>query len=223
MTKQEPTDKLAPVYNALLAFYGRPVWHPREEPLPELILTVLSQHTSDRNSFMAFEHLRSRYPRWEDVMNAPEQNLANTIRCGGLANTKAVRIKEILDLVLERTGGFDLGFLRDLPLEDAKEWLKSLPGVGPKTAAVVLSFSLGRPAFPIDTHIYRVLTRVGLIPPKMSADKAHGLVEGMLRPEQVYPFHMNTIRLGREICHAQKPEHELCPLRPYCDHYNRSK
>lgn len=212
--------KIQGVYEALVRRYGLQVWEPREKPLDELILTVLSQHTSDLNSGQAFRNLRHRFKTWEEVRDAAEAELADTIRSGGLANTKARRIKDVLQLIWEQRGDFDLDFLASLPLQDAKRWLMSLPGVGPKTAAVVLSFSLGRPAMPVDTHIYRVSRRVGLIGPKVSADKAHEILEGLLEPEQIYSFHLNMIRHGREVCKAQHPLHDVCVLAPYCDYLN---
>ncbi|MCL5256972.1 MAG: endonuclease III [Chloroflexi bacterium] len=213
--------KIQAVYEALERCYGHQVWKAREKPLDELILTVLSQHTSDQNSGQAFESLRKRFRTWEEVRDADEEELADAIRSGGLANIKARRIKDILRLIWEERGDFDLGSLASLPLDEAKSWLTALPGVGPKTAAVVLLFSLGRPAMPVDTHVYRVSRRVGLIGPKVSADLAHEILEGLLEPRQVYSFHLNMIRLGREVCKAQRPRHEVCVLAPYCDYLNQ--
>jgi endonuclease-3 len=188
----------------------------RTDPLEELILTVLSQHTSDLNAGRAFEALRDAFPAWEDVVRAERERVADVIRSGGLANTKAPRIQQILREIRERQGRYDLSFLRRRTDEEAREYLTSLPGVGPKTAAVVMSFSLGRAAMPVDTHVHRVSGRLGLIPPKTSADKAHRLLEDLVPPELRTSLHVGLIRLGREICKAGRPRCEECPLVDLC-------
>jgi endonuclease III len=188
----------------------------RTDPLEELILTVLSQHTSDLNAGRAFEALRDAFPAWEEVVGAKPQRVADVIRSGGLANTKAPRIQQILREIRERRGRYDLSFLRRRTDEEAREYLTSLPGVGPKTAAVVMSFSLGRAAMPVDTHVHRVSGRLGLIPPKTSADKAHRLLEDLVPPELRTSLHVGLIRLGREICKAGRPRCEECPLVDLC-------
>jgi endonuclease-3 len=188
----------------------------RTDPLEELILTVLSQHTSDLNAGRAFEALRDAFPTWEDVVQAKLERVADVIRSGGLANTKAPRIQQILREIRERQGRYDLSFLRRRTDEEAREYLTSLPGVGPKTAAVVMSFSLGRAAMPVDTHVHRVSGRLGLIPAKTSADKAHRLLEDLVPPELRTSLHVGLIRLGREICKAGRPRCEECPLVDLC-------
>jgi endonuclease-3 len=188
----------------------------RTDPLEELILTVLSQHTSDLNAGRAFEALRDAFPSWEDVVRAKPERVADVIRSGGLANTKAPRIQQILREIRERQGRYDLSFLRRRTDEEAREYLTSLPGVGPKTAAVVMSFSLGRAAMPVDTHVHRVSGRLGLIPPKTSADKAHRLLEDLVLPELRTSLHVGLIQLGREICKAGRPRCEECPLVDLC-------
>ena len=188
----------------------------RTDPLEELILTVLSQHTSDLNAGRAFEALRDAFPAWEDVVRAEPERVADVIRSGGLANTKAPRIQQILREIRERQGRYDLSFLRRRTDEEAREYLTSLPGVGPKTAAVVMSFSLGRAAMPVDTHVHRVSGRLGLIPPKTSAGKAHRLLEDLVPPELRTSLHVGLIRLGREICKAGRPRCEECPLVDLC-------
>jgi endonuclease-3 len=188
----------------------------RTDPLEELILTVLSQHTSDLNAGRAFEALRDAFPSWEDVVRANPERVADVIRSGGLANTKAPRIQQILREIRERQGRYDLSFLRRRTDEEAREYLTSLPGVGPKTAAVVMSFSLGRAAMPVDTHVHRVSGRLGLIPPKTSADKAHRLLEDLVPPELRTSLHVGLIQLGREICKAGRPRCEECPLVDLC-------
>lgn len=160
--------------------------------------------------------LLMRFPTWHEVMEAPESVLADTISVGGLANRKAPRIKAALAEVLRRCRGFDLGFLRGLSVAEAKAWLRSLPGVGPKTAACVLLFALGMPAMPVDTHVHRVARRLGLVPAGASAEKAHDLLEAMLAPDEVYPFHVLLIKHGRRLCRAQRPLCPQCPLLADC-------
>ncbi len=196
--------------------YGSPPRRPRRDPMSELVLTVLSQNTSDTNSGRAFAQLLSTFPDWRSVMAADQRQLEAAIQPGGLAPTKTPRIQAILTEVWHRRGSFDLSFLADLPLEEARGWLRSLPGVGPKTAACVLLFSLGRPALPVDTHVHRVAKRLGLVSAKTSAEKAHSLLEAILRPEEIYPFHINLIRHGRRTCLAQRPRCRSCVLRHRC-------
>lgn len=196
--------------------YGEFVHRHHRDGVSELVLTVLSQNTSDTNSGRAFHRLLDRYAIWDEVRTAPLPDLVETIRPGGLAEQKAPRIQAILEEVRARTGGYNLDFLADLPLPEAKAWLRSLPGVGPKTAACVLLFALGRPALPVDTHVHRVAGRLGLIPPKLPAEAAHERLEGMLWPEQVYPFHVGLIKHGRWTCKAQRPECARCVLRHGC-------
>ena len=188
--------------------YGELRWRPRSDSMSELVRTILSQNTSDTNSGRAFSRLVARFPTWESLLGADPTAIAEAIRVGGLAGVKAPRIKAIVEEVWARLGSFDLPFLAEMPLEEAKAWLRSLPGVGPKTAACVLLFALGRPALPVDTHVYRVAKRLGLVPPRVGAEEAHGLLEGILAPDEVYPFHMSLIQHGRRICKAQRP---LCP------------
>ncbi|MEX2376686.1 MAG: endonuclease III, partial [Dehalococcoidia bacterium] len=193
------------IMERLAAIYGPVVWEPRYNALDELIFTVLTQHTSDLNAERAFESLRSRMPTWMDVIEADATEVADAIRHGGLANQKSVRIQQILAAILERHGRLELEFLGDLPLGEAKAWLRDLPGVGPKTTAVVLSFSLGMPAMPVDTHIHRVAKRLGLITLKTSADDAHDVLENLVPPEDRFVFHVLLITHGRRICKAPRP------------------
>jgi endonuclease-3 len=200
----------------LMKRYG-PLEPPRRtDPLDELILTVQSQHTSDLNAERAFAALRAAFPTWDDVVRARSERVADVIRSGGLANTKAVRIQAILREIREREGRYDLSFLSGRPDDEVREYLMSLPGVGPKTAAVVMSFSLGRDSIPVDTHVHRVSGRLGLIPPKTSADKAHVILEDLIPPELRTSMHVGLIRLGREICKAGRPRCEECPLVDLC-------
>jgi endonuclease-3 len=197
-------------------YYGRAPARPSGDPMTELVLTLLSQHTSDHNSGRAFHRLIERFPTWEAVLAAPTLEVEEAIRPGGLAPTKAPRLQELLAAVRERAPGFDLGVLERLPLAEAKAWLRGLPGVGPKTAACVLLFALGRPALPVDTHVDRVSRRLGLVAPKVSTDKAHEILEAQLAPDEVYAFHVDLIQHGRRTCHARAPLCTTCPLLARC-------
>ncbi|MBU2008672.1 MAG: endonuclease III [Chloroflexi bacterium] len=191
----------------------------RFDPLTELVLTVLSQNTSDRNSHPAFEALKRRFASWEEMAGASEVEIARPIRQGGLARIKASRLKAILQEIERRRGRPDLEFLRALPTAEARAWLRSLPGVGPKTAAVVLLFSLGKPALPVDTHVHRVAVRLGLLPPGTGREKAHELLEAIVPPAGFYPFHLYLLEHGRRICRARKPRCPLCPVNSICPSY----
>jgi endonuclease-3 len=194
-----------------------PLAPPRSsDPLEELVLTVLSQHTSDVNAARAFASLRARLPTWEAVACARPATIADAIRSGGLANVKAPRIRSILREIHDREGRYDLSFLREMSDGEAARYLSSLNGVGPKTAAIVLAFSLGRNALAVDTHVHRVARRLGLIPPNVSAERAHVLLEELVPPELRVPMHVGLIRLGREVCKAARPRCEVCPLNDVC-------
>lgn len=190
---------------------------PRLDPLDELVTTVLSQHTSDVNTARAFAGLKARFPRWEDVVRAPARRVADSIRSGGLADQKAPRIQAILREVERREGALSLERLNDLPDDEVEDYLRSLPGVGPKTAACVLVFSMGRDAFPVDTHVHRVTRRLGWIPPKASADKAHALLKDAVPPELRYELHLRLITHGRTICNARLPRCSDCVLLELCE------
>ena len=225
----------------LAAYYGRPVWQRRLDPTSELILTILTQNSADTNAEVAFEALRQRYPSggvvqahnpgagwggvglpdgaapdWEAVENAPLPELVDTIRPGGLANQKAPRIQAALRRIREERGDYSLEFLGDMSALDARDWLTGIDGIGKKTASVLLLFSFGLPLMPVDRHVERVAQRVGLIGPRTSADDAHDLFLGMLEPDQMYEAHVNLIQHGRKLCHAQRPECAICPIRPRC-------
>lgn len=206
------THTPAEVLELLVPVYGRPVPQPSHDPLSELILTVLSQNTADTNSGRAFVQLLRRYPTWDAIADAPPEEVVATIQFGGLAQQKAPRIQSILRAVRERSPTFDLSFLESMPLEEARAWLRALPGVGPKTAACVLLFALAMPALPVDTHVERVSKRLALIPEKATADQAHTLLEALVPPEQYYTFHMLLIKHGRRTCIARRPACHRCPL-----------
>jgi len=218
MSKRKQVLRPGEIIRRLSVLYGEAVWRPHGDPVTELVLTILSQNTSDTNSGRAFMRLKQRFPTWEAVTEAPPDELESAIAVGGLAGQKAPRIQAALRAVHQARGGWDLDFLRDLPLAEAKTWLRGLNGVGPKTAACVLMFALGRPALPVDTHVHRVAQRLGLVAATASAEKAHDILEGMLAPDEVYPLHISLIRHGRRLCRAQRPLCEECPLLPGCPH-----
>ncbi|MCA9822478.1 MAG: endonuclease III [Dehalococcoidia bacterium] len=205
------------IMQALEPLYGRPENRPSGDPVAELVLTILSQNTHDRNSGKAFVQLLTTFGSWAEIAMAEEAEVVEAIRGGGLAQQKGPRIQGALRGVAQRTGGdFQLDFLRDMELEEARTWLRSLPGVGPKTAACVLLFALGLPAMPVDTHVERVAKRLGLVPGKMTAEKAHAALEALVDPSDYYRFHMLLIKHGRRICAARKPACPACPLRRSC-------
>lgn len=211
--------KARQVHCLLLKVYGLPDWRPQMDPVSQLVSTILSQNTNDKNRDLAFARLRQRYATWEEVRDADPAEVINAIRPAGLANQKGPRIQEALRTITQERGELDLSFLAEWPIDAAKKWLSSLNGVGPKTAAIVLLFALGKPAFPVDTHIHRVTKRLGLIGPKVSREQAHLILERLLPPEDYFPFHLNVIRHGREMCVSRKPRCPLCPLRPLCMYY----
>jgi endonuclease-3 len=210
------------IHDLLLTEYGDHPWHPRD-PVASLVSTILSQNTNDVNRDRAFEQLRERFPTWEAVRDAPLDDLVDAIRPAGLGPTKAPRIQEALRRITDERGKISLDFLADWGVEKARAWLLSIPGVGPKTAAIVLLFALGKPAFPVDTHIHRVTRRLGLIPEKTSREKAHELLETLVPPDIYYLFHLNLIEHGRAVCHARNPAHDQCVLRDDCAYYQGVK
>lgn len=181
-----------------------------------MVSTILSQNTNDDNRDLAFARLRQRFPRWEQVRDAPPEQIIEAIRPAGLANQKGPRIQAILRAITAERGSLDLGFLASWPPEKVERWLLQFKGVGPKTAAIVMLFSLGQPAFPVDTHIYRLSGRLGLRSPRSSAEKAHQELAALFEPQQYYPVHLNLIHHGRQICHARKPQCHRCILRDLC-------
>ena len=213
------SERAAAVHQELIAYFGEPKWRNPLPPLDELISTILSQNTNDTNRDRAYEALRTRFPTWEEVRDADERSVVEAIRPAGLANQKGPRIQNVLREITEQRGELDLDFLNDLPVQEARDWLTEFKGVGPKTAAIVLLFSLNKPAFPVDTHVHRVTGRLGLRPEKMNAEQAHQYLAQLFPTDAYYAAHLNLIRLGREICHARRPDCPTCPLKDLCVYY----
>ncbi|MFX1578136.1 MAG: endonuclease III domain-containing protein [Promethearchaeota archaeon] len=215
--------KAKKICNVLIRYYGREVSARKLPPLDELVMTILSQHTNDVNMFRAYESLKERYSTWEEVIGAPQEEVAMFIRSSGMYNLKAQRIQAALKGIKERVGKLDLSHLETMDLQEAKKWLTSLHGVGPKTAAIVLLFSFGRPVLPVDTHVWRVTKRLGLIGEKVSRERAHVLLEELM-PESCIPsLNKNLVRHGREVCRAQNPQCDECFLSHLCNYYNNLK
>ena len=229
------------VLDELAGRYGRPTWQRRLDPTSELVLTILTQNSADTNAEVAFEALRAKYPSggqvqvhdpgagwggtglsdgaapdWAAIEAAPLPELVDTIRPGGLANVKAPRVQATLRRIREERGDYSLEFLGEMSALDARDWLTRIDGIGKKTASVLLLFSFGMPLMPVDRHVERVALRMGLIPPKATADDAHDLFRGMLEPDEMYEAHVNLIQHGRKVCHAQRPDHAACPLLTRC-------
>lgn len=194
-----------------------------EEPLDGLILTVLSQHTNDKNRDKAFANLKSIYPSWELAAAASEEDIAVAVRSAGLGNTKAQKIKKILPSVKERFGDYSIIGLKDWPVEEVRKYLIGLPGVGVKTAACVLIFDLEMPAFPVDTHVARIARRLGWVPEKMSAEDIQEYLEAVLPPKRFLGAHINFIEHGRGICDARKPKCPECPVKKMCEYGKKQR
>jgi len=215
-----PNECAWEVHRRLLEKYGDPSWINSLPILDELISTILSQNTNDNNRDRAFTKLKRIFSSWEGVRDADEISVIEAIRSAGLANQKGPRIQKILRQITEERNSLDLDFLREKSTDDAMEWLMKFNGVGPKTASIVVLFCLGKPAFPVDTHIQRVSGRIGLRPEKMSIEQTHRHLGELFPPETYKAAHLNIIRLGREVCHPRKPECEKCTLRSLCDYYH---
>jgi endonuclease-3 len=205
------------IHEKLIEAFGEPIWRTPLPAIDELVSTILSQNTNDVNRDRGFNALRAKFPTWEAVRDAAPEAVIEAIRPAGLANQKGPRIQQVLRSISEERGALNLDFLAGLPIEEARAWLTKFNGVGPKTAAIVLCFSLNMPAFPVDTHIYRVSGRTGLRPEKMTVEQAHPHLESLFPPETYYAAHLNLIRLGREVCGARKPNCAECPIRKLCD------
>ncbi|HEU5431040.1 MAG TPA: endonuclease III [Thermomicrobiales bacterium] len=218
-------DRLRLIADRLQQEYRTPAWRRHGDPLDELVSTVLSQHTSDINTARAFASLRAKLPAWDEVVSAPVETVATAIRTGGLANVKAPRIQAILRRIDAERGTFDLDDLAAMDVAGARRWLTALPGVGPKTASCVLLFSLGKAAFPVDTHVHRVTRRLGLTPPEATPESVQAAIERELGDDRdaLYRLHLNLIRHGREVCRARHPRCEACILSDWCETYGRGR
>ena len=212
--------KARKVCNVLIRYYGKAVSSRKLPPLDELVMTILSQHTNDVNMLRAYEALKERFPTWEEVVDAPHEEVALFIRSSGMYNLKAKRIQTALRQINERVGRLDLSHLETMELEEAKDWLSSLHGVGPKTAAIVLLFSFERPVLPVDSHVWRVTKRLGLIGEKVSREKAHVLLEQIMPSSCIPSLNKNLVRHGREVCRAQNPKCDECFLSHLCVYYS---
>lgn len=210
--RRPPARRVRAIRDRLREMYGRPVNQPHDDPVAELVRTILSQNTNDRNRDVAFDRLVERFPSWEEVRDAPTREVEDALRPGGLANTKAPRIQEVLRRIGDPP---DLEWLREAPREEANSFLCDLPGVGRKTAACVLIFTWDLPEIPVDTHVYRVGVRLGLFRPEASFDEAHDEMLAITPPEDAYEFHINLIRHGRELCRP-RPKCEACGLARMC-------
>jgi endonuclease-3 len=210
------------IHKTLLKAFGEPIWRNPLPAIDELVSTILSQNTNDVNRDRAFNALRGKLKTWEEVRDADTEDIISAIRPAGLANQKGPRMQQVLNAITAERGSLDLSFLAQMPVEEARRWLTKFNGVGPKTAAIVLCFSLGIPAFPVDTHVYRVTGRIGLRPEKMTVEQAHPHLESVFPPEMYYAAHLNLIRLGREICNARKPLCMNCPIVNLCDYKDKN-
>jgi endonuclease III len=210
------------ISQALLAKFGQLTWAHRYPPVDELVDCILSQSTTDANRDRGFAALKANFPSWEAVRDADTQAVIDAIRPAGLANQKGPRIQNALRYITAQRGAITLDFLTDLPVAEAKAWLMSIDGVGPKTAAIVLCFAFNKPAFPVDTHIHRVGQRIGFIGPKVSADKAHAIMEAIVPAEEYYAGHLNIIQLGRTICQARNAHCDRCVITQWCDFYQQT-
>jgi endonuclease-3 len=211
------------VHRRLLEQYGDPSERDILPILDQLIQTILSQNTNDINSDRAFAKLKSTYDTWEDVRDADVNAVIEAIRSAGLANQKGPRIQNMLRQITAERGSLKLEFLMELSDEEAMNWLMQFNGIGPKTASIVLLFSLGKPAFPVDTHIQRVTGRIGLRPEKMSNEQAHRHLAKLFPPKTYKSVHLNIIRLGREVCHPSHPRCDICALQSLCDYFHKSQ
>ena len=208
--------KIKRVTSLLERAYGIPRRERRRDPLEVLVQTILSQNTNDRNRDLAYERLRTRFPLWEDILKAKRGEIARAIRPGGLANQKGKRILDLLQWIEDRQGKIELFFLRKMGSEEIQETFGTLKGIGPKTLACLLLFGLEREAFPVDTHILRIGKRLGFIPERMDAEKAHPWMVPLVPKGKSLSLHLNLIRFGRSICKAKRPKCHTCVFAKEC-------
>jgi endonuclease-3 len=214
--KRPAARRVRAVRDRLREVYGVPIMAPHEQPLDELILTVLSQSTNDRNRDIAYERLRERFPSWEAVMHAPNEEVEEAIRPGGISKVKSKRIQAILEAIDSGEHGFDLSWLRGVSVSEGQAYLCSLPGVGRKTAACVLLFAYGLHDVPVDTHVSRVGMRLHLLRPGAPFEELHDAMLALTAPGEELELHVNLLRHGRRTCHARTPDCAGCALRRMC-------
>jgi endonuclease-3 len=220
MTDEEKRGaKTREIQRRLVEAYGEPQNEPDRDAVAQLVNTILSQNTNDTNRDTAFRRLRDRLHTWEEVRDADTETVIEAIRPAGLGNQKGPRIQQALRTISEEFGELSLDSLADWSVDEATGWLSSIKGVGPKTAAIVLLFSFGKPAFPVDTHVHRVTRRLGLIGPRVSREKAHEVLGALVDPQDYYSFHLNLIHHGRQICTSRNPHCWECFLPDLCDYY----
>jgi endonuclease-3 len=216
-----PVNKVKTVISKLDEFYGVKYWKRWREPVGELVRTILSQNTTDKNSLRAYANLIDAFKTWDEILDADEVEIAEPIKSGGLANIKAKKIKKSLMEIKKREGKIDLEFLADYKLGAAEEYLVSLDGVGPKTAACVLIFSFNFPIMPVDTHVHRLSNRIGLVTTK-TREKTQEAMKDIIPEKNIYSFHLNLIEHGRKVCKASKPLCSECFLTEFCDYFQEN-
>lgn len=220
MTGPVGADQFRQAERRLAAAYGERTWQPRErEVLDGLIGAILSQNTSDVNSNRAFRSLKARFPTWEQVRTADLQELADSIRSGGLATTKAARIQALLQAVHAERGETSLEYLRRWSTDAVRDFLSRFPGIGPKTISCLLLFTLGRPDFPVDTHVWRIARRLGWVPESCSREAAYATLNALVPEEIKYSLHVLLIHHGRVCCRKQRPRCTTCCLADQCGYY----
>lgn len=218
-------EKALEVERRLAKAFGQklPPGSERRDTVHELVHAVLSQNTSRRNYNLAYARLMDAFPTMEQLGTARVTAIERAIRPGGLSKQKSSAIKAILNTTHEERGDYSLEFVRDMKVPEAREYLTSLPGVGPKTASVVLMFADGRRVLPVDTHVLRTSKRIGLIDDKTTAEQAQEQLEALVPPAKRPGMHLNLVHLGREVCHARGPRHEICPVNMLCDFYRQGR
>ena len=210
--------EIVEVDKRLKRIYGEPR-RPTKDAVSQLVATMLSQATTDIQTARSFEALRQRFPTWDLVRDAPASEIAKAIHSSGLSKQKAPRIKKALQHISRERGLIDLNFLKKMSVDEARQWLVNIAGVGPKTASIVLLFSFRKPLFPVDTHVYRVTKRMGWIPQNVSVEKAHDILRAAVPPRLHYRLHLNLIEHGRKTCQAIRPRCEVCTLTDLCKYY----
>ena len=219
----DATAKIRKCEAALAEAYGRPVWDGPGDPVDMLVETLLSHNVNDVNRDRAYRRLRERFANWDDVADADLSEVAEAVRPAGFPAIKGARIQTALRTIRDHFGSISLQTMQDWPNGQAKEYLRAFPGVGPKTAACVLCFAMGRPVMPVDTHVGRITRRLGLVPERATAEEAHDIMDSITPPELVYPFHVEMIRHGRALCRPTKPGCDRCPITNECVYYKRKE